>query len=128
MRRLAAIFLLTYSAFCAAADCRPEGDYQRPGKHDDELTVTKDNDEFELGLSTSGQLMADGVRTIGAIKGPLSMSSDGCVGALISPDDDCTLFVEFGVSSATVHQFGSCNFGNGAWGGGKYRRLKQPRS
>ncbi len=124
MKLLVFMFFLLYSSFCMADVCRPEGMYQKSGQAKDTLTIRTVQNELELQLSVAGKLLQDGNRTSGAAKGPFFMSSDGCVGVYVSPENECTLVVVFEAASAKVHQFGSFLFGAGVWGGGEYRRLK----
>jgi len=81
-------------------------------------------DEYELQLDTYGQELSDGNRTSGAIRGSLELSQNGCAGAYLAPDEECSVFIMFNGSGAEVHQFGSCLFGYSASAGGTYRRLR----
>jgi hypothetical protein len=124
MKLFFVVFFLVNSALALGAECQPQGEYRKISQSDDTLSIRTVDEKLQLQLSTAGQVLADGVRTSGAVKGEFVMSDEGCVGAYNNPDEECALFVEFSASVAKVHQFGSCLFGAGAWGGGQYKRLK----
>jgi hypothetical protein len=121
-------FLMLLLAFplAASAGCDPTGSYLQGafGAYADTFEVTRVGDEYELQLDTYGQKLSDGNRTTGAIRGRLELSQNGCAGAYLAPDEECSVFILFSRSGAEVHQFGSCLFGFGASAGGTYRRLR----
>lgn len=121
-------FLMLLLAFplAASASCDPTGSFLRgaPGAYADTFQVSRIGTEYELQLDTYGRKLADGNWTFGAIRGRLELSQNGCAGAYLLPDEECSVFIMFNRSGAEVHQFGSCLFGDGAWAGGSYRRLR----
>lgn len=120
-------FLIVLLVFplAASAGCDPTGSYSRSaaGANGDTFDVRRVGDAYELELHTYGQKLADGNWTFGAIRGTLELSENGCAGAYLEPDEECSIFILFKRGGAEVHQFGSCFFGSGAWAGGSYRRL-----
>lgn len=125
MLRLVSMFLLVIPLGAKAA-CGPTGSFLRGSEHAyaTTLEVSRIGDGYELQLSTFGQKLADGNRTVGAIRGRLEMSMNGCAGAYLAPTDECSIFVVFNRRGAEVHQFGHCHFGHDAWAGGKYPRIR----
>jgi hypothetical protein len=121
-------FLMLLLAFplAASASCDPTAPYFRgaSGAYANTFEVSRMGDEYELQLDTYGQKLSDGNRTFGAIRGRLELSQNGCAGAYLAPDEECSVFIMFNRSGAEVHQFGSCLFGYGASAGGTYRRLR----
>jgi hypothetical protein len=122
------LFLMVLLAFplAASAICDPTGSFLQgaSGAYADTFQVSRMGNEYELQLDTYGQKLSDGNRTFGAIRGRLELSQNGCAGAYLAPDEECSVFIMFNRSGAEVHQFGSCLFGDGAWAGGTYRRLR----
>lgn len=118
--------LLLALPLAAGASCDPTGSYLQGafGVYADNFEVSRIGDDYELQLHTYGQKLSDGNRTFGAIRGRLELSQNGCAGAYLAPDEECSVFIMFNHSGAEVHQFGSCLFGNDASAGGTYRRLR----
>ena len=121
-------FLILLLAFplAAGARCNPTGSYSQgaSGAYAGTFEVSRVGDEYALQLDTYGQKLPDGNRTFGAIRGKLALSENGCAGAYLAPEEECSVFIVFNRSGAEVHQFGSCLFGYGASAGGTYRRLR----
>lgn len=112
----------------ASASGDPTGFYWRDATspYADTFEIRREGDEYELQLDTYGQKLSDGTRTTGAIRGRFELSQNGCAGAYLAPEDECSIFILFTPGGANVHQFGGSLFGAGAWAGGAYRRSHTP--
>lgn len=119
-------FVLMAAPIVAQAACDPAGTYLRGsrGPHETSFEIQQVGGDLELRLSTYGQKMPDGNWTTGAVRGRVLLSENGCVGAYLAPQEECSIFFAFRADRAEVHQFGSCLFGASAGAGGTYRRLR----
>jgi hypothetical protein len=111
----------------ALARCDPIGEFRGAPSRAQSIVVERAGDDLEVRVHTSGIRMGDGNRTLGAIRGKLQISGQRCVGALLAPDEECSLFFQFDTQGVEVHQFGSCMFGAGAQADGSYKRTSRSR-